>query len=81
MQEVVNFCTLELGGYYLDIIKDRLYTSKKDGVPRLSAQKTCHILISYLNAWIAPILTFTAEEIYSRMPNNKQSIYLSLIHI
>ena len=77
MQEVVNFCTLELGGYYLDIIKDRLYTSKKDGAPRLSAQKTCHILISYLNAWIAPILTFTAEEIYSRMPNNKESIYLT----
>jgi isoleucyl-tRNA synthetase len=77
MQEIVNFCTLELGGYYLDIIKDRLYTSKKDGVPRLSAQKTCHILISYLNVWIAPILTFTAEEIYSRMPNNKESIYLT----
>jgi isoleucyl-tRNA synthetase len=75
-QDVVNFCTLELGGYYLDIIKDRLYTSKKDGLPRLSAQKTCHVLMSYLNTWIAPILTFTAEEIYSRMPDNKESIYL-----
>jgi isoleucyl-tRNA synthetase len=77
MQEIVNFCTLELGGYYLDIIKDRLYTSKRDGLPRLSAQKTCHILMSYLNTWIAPILTFTAEEIYSRMPNKKESIYLT----
>jgi isoleucyl-tRNA synthetase len=77
MKDVINFCTLELGGYYLDIIKDRLYTSKKDGVPRISAQKTCSILMSYLNAWIAPILTFTSEEIYSKMPNNKDSIYLT----
>ena len=64
IQDIINFCTLELGGYYLDIIKDRLYTSKSDGLSRRSAQKTCHILISYLNSWIAPILTFTAEEIY-----------------
>lgn len=77
IQDILNFCTLELGGYYLDIIKDRLYTSKSDGIPRKSAQKTCHILMSYLNSWIAPILTFTAEEIYSKMPNSKDSIYLT----
>ena len=77
IQDIINFCTLELGGYYLDIIKDRLYTSKNDGLSRRSAQKTCHILISYLNSWIAPILTFTAEEIYSKMPNAKDSIYLT----
>ena len=77
IQDIINFCTLELGGYYLDIIKDRLYTSKSDGLSRRSAQKTCHILISYLNSWIAPILTFTAEEIYSKMPNAKDSIYLT----
>ena len=74
-QDIINFCTLELGGYYLDIIKDRLYTSKKDGLPRRSAQKTCYILMSYINSWIAPILTFTAEEIHSKMPNSEQSIY------
>jgi isoleucyl-tRNA synthetase len=77
IQDIINFCTLELGGYYLDIIKDRLYTSKSDGLSRRSAQKTCHILISYLNSWIAPILTFTAEEIYSKIPNAKDSIYLT----
>ena len=77
IQDIINFCTLELGGYYLDIIKDRLYTSKSDGLSRRSAQKTCHILISYLSSWIAPILTFTAEEIYSKMPNAKDSIYLT----
>jgi len=76
VQDILNFCTLDLGGYYLDIIKDRLYTSKNDGVPRKSAQKTCSILIRFLNSWIAPILTFTAEEIYSKMPDNKDSIYL-----
>ena len=77
VQDILNFCTLDLGGYYLDIIKDRLYTSKNDGVPRKSAQKTCSILIRFLNSWIAPILTFTAEEIYSKIPDNKGSIYLN----
>ena len=76
MKDVINFCTLELGGYYLDIIKDRLYTSKSDGIPRCSAQMTCYILMRYINSWIAPILTFTAEEIYSKIPNSKESIYL-----
>ncbi len=76
MKDVINFCTLELGGYYLDIIKDRLYTSKSDGIPRSSAQMTCYMLMRYINSWIAPILTFTAEEIYSKIPNGKESIYL-----
>ena len=76
-QDIVNFCTLDLGGYYLDIIKDRLYTSKKDGLPRKSAQKACYILMRYINCWIAPILTFTAEEIFSRVDNEKDSIYLN----
>ncbi len=76
-QDIMNFCTLELGGYYLDIIKDRLYTSKKDGLARKSAQKACYILIKYINLWIAPILTFTSEEIHKRMPESKESIYLS----
>ena len=76
-QDIINFCTLELGGYYLDIIKDRLYTSKKDGLPRKSAQKACYILMRYINCWIAPILTFTAEEIFSKVDNKKDSIYLN----
>ena len=76
IQDILNFCSLELGGYYLDIIKDRLYTSKGDGLPRRSAQKTCSILIKYLSSWIAPILTFTAEEVYSKIPGNTDSIYL-----
>ena len=77
IQDIINFCTLELGGYYLDIIKDRLYTSKKDGAPRKSAQRTCFILINYINSWIAPILTFTAEEIHSKISNSNKSIYLN----
>ena len=76
IQDIINFCTLELGGYYLDIIKDRLYTSKNNGVPRKSAQKTCSVLIRFLNSWIAPILTFTAEEVYSKTQAKKESIYL-----
>ena len=76
-QDIQNFCTLELGGYYLDIIKDRLYTSKKDGTARRSCQTTCNILLEMLNLWIAPILSFTAEEIYQHMDNRKsKSVFL-----
>ncbi len=76
-QDIQNFCTLELGGYYLDIIKDRLYTSKKDGPARRSCQTACNILLEMLNLWIAPILSFTAEEIYQHMDNRKsKSVFL-----
>ena len=77
IQDVINFCTLELGGYYLDIIKDRLYTLKENTIARKSAQQACFFLIKYINLWIAPILTFTAEDIHKRMQSSKDSIYLN----
>ena len=65
-----NFCTTEMGGFYLDVIKDRLYTTKADGVPRRSAQTAMHLIAGALARWIAPILSFTAEEIYRELPEN-----------
>ena len=59
-QDIQNFCTTELGGFYLDIIKDRLYTSQKNSLIRKSCQTTCYKLLEMLNIWIAPILSFTA---------------------
>ena len=76
MQDIQNFCTIHLGGYYLDIIKDRLYTSKQNGIARRSCQTTCYKILNILNSCIAPILSFTAEEIYKFIPNSKHKSVL-----
>ena len=75
-QKILNFCTNELGGFYLDIIKDRLYTSKRDGVARKSAQSAMFQVYSSLLTLIAPILSFTAEEAYVEMNGEGSSIFL-----
>ncbi|MDA9608833.1 isoleucine--tRNA ligase [SAR86 cluster bacterium] len=76
-QKILNFCTNELGGFYLDIIKDRLYTSKKDGDARKSSQSALFQLLNALITWIAPILSYTAEEAYLEINKNNSSIFLS----
>jgi isoleucyl-tRNA synthetase len=59
-QEVHNFCVVELGGFYLDIIKDRLYTTGAESRPRRSAQTAMYHLADAMVRWLAPILSFTA---------------------
>mgnify|MGYP001167792099 FL=1 len=77
IQDIQNFCSVQLGGYYLDIIKDRLYTSKTDGEPRRASQYVCNNILKMINIWIAPILPFTAEEVYQSMDDKKfESIFL-----
>ena len=76
-QDIQNFCTIYLGGYYLDIIKDRLYTTQKNSLARRSCQTACYKILKMINLWIAPILSFTAEEIYQyRKDVSKKSIFL-----
>ena len=76
-QDIQNFCTIQLGGYYLDIVKDRLYTSHKTGLARKSCQGVCLKLLKMINLWIAPILSFTAEEIYRHIEGAKlKSVFL-----
>ena len=78
-QYIHNFCTIELGSFYLDIIKDRLYTSAKHGLPRRSAQTALHYILESMTRLLAPILSFTAEEIWQCIPNHHQneSIFLN----
>ncbi len=77
-QQVHNFCSLELGSFYLDIIKDRQYTCKTDGVPRRSAQTALYYILEAMTRWIAPILSFTAEEIWQHIPGKRaESVFLS----
>jgi isoleucyl-tRNA synthetase len=68
VQRVQNFCTNELGALYLDITKDRLYTMQEDSRGRRSAQSAMYRILEALVRWIAPVLSFTAEEIWPQMP-------------
>ena len=71
IQKVHNFCALELGGFYLDIIKDRQYTTPADSTARRSCQTAmCAILEAFVR-WIAPIVSFTADEIWQAMPGQR----------
>ncbi len=78
VNEVHQFCNQVLGHFYLDIIKDRQYTLAKNSRARRSAQMTMYHVLQGLVRWIAPILSFTAEEIWSYMPDVlMQSVFLS----
>lgn len=78
-QKLHNFCSVELGGFYLDIIKDRLYTTQADSLVRRSAQTAMHIIVESLVRWIAPVLSFTADEIWQALPAapRESSVFLS----
>ena len=65
---LMNFSVGELGSFYLDIIKDRQYTCKADGLARRSAQTALYHIAEAMVRWIAPVLSFTAEEIWSVLP-------------
>jgi isoleucyl-tRNA synthetase len=80
-QEIHNFCVVELGGFYLDILKDRLYTTGAESRPRRSAQTALYHLADAMVRWLAPILSFTAEEVWSFMPGERnESVFLNTWH-
>ena len=68
---IQNFCTNELGALYLDITKDRLYTMPTDSRGRRSAQSAMYRIAEALVRWLAPILSFTAEEIWQALPGQR----------
>jgi len=70
-QKVYNFCEATLGGFYLDIIKDRQYTTKADSRERRSCQTALFHVAEALVRWIAPILSFTADEIWQHLPGER----------
>jgi len=77
-QLISQFCTVQMGSFYLDIIKDRQYTAKKDGLARRSSQTAMYHILEALVRWLAPILSFTAEEIWEHMPGDRvQSVFFS----
>jgi isoleucyl-tRNA synthetase len=68
VQALSNFCSVELGSLYLDVTKDRLYTMPVDSRGRRSAQTAMHAIAEALVRWIAPILSYTADEMWGYLP-------------
>ncbi len=71
-QKVQNFCVNEMGGFYLDIIKDRQYTTQEDSLARRSCQTAMYHIVEAMARWLAPILSFTAEEIWRHIPGHDE---------
>jgi isoleucyl-tRNA synthetase len=77
-QKLHNFCVNELGGFYLDVIKDRQYTTQADSLPRRSCQSALYHIVEAMVRWIAPILSFTADEIWKEIPGNDRAEFVFL---
>jgi len=77
-QKIHNFCAQEMGSLYLDITKDRQYTMKSDSVGRRSSQTAMYHIIEALTRWMAPILSFTADELWEYLPGERnESVFLN----
>lgn len=77
-QKIHHFCAIDLGSFYLDVIKDRQYTLPKNSPARRCCQTVMYHLLQALTRWIAPVLSFTAEEIRESIPAfAEESVFLS----
>lgn len=72
-QKLHNFCIVDLGGFYLDVIKDRQYTCKENSVARRSAQTALYHIAEALVRWVAPIMSFTADELWQFLPGQRSA--------
>jgi isoleucyl-tRNA synthetase len=70
-QKVHNFCVTELGGFYLDIIKDRQYTTQADSRARRSCQTAMYHIAEAMVRWLSPIISFTADEVWQHIPGER----------
>ncbi|MHB1091285.1 isoleucine--tRNA ligase [Thiobacillus sp.] len=80
VQKLQSFCSEDLGGFYLDILKDRLYTSGADSRARRAAQNALYHLTHALTRWMAPILSFTSEEVWTELAGEDNSVFLHTWH-
>ena len=71
VQRIMQFCSVEMGSFYLDIIKDRQYTAKSDSLARYSCQTALYHIAQAMVRWIAPVLSFTADEIWQYLPGER----------
>jgi len=78
---IYDFCNQDLSSFYLDILKDRLYTSETLAPERRSAQTVLYHILNHLVRVLAPILVFTTEEIFSQMPKTKDLQSVASVHL
>ena len=79
--KVHNFCIVDLSALYLDVVRDRLYTMPEDSRGRRSAQSVLYHIAEAMVRWLAPVLSFTCEEIWRHLPGpHGQSVFLALWH-
>ena len=74
VQKIHNFCSETLGGFYLDVIKDRQYTTQADSLARRSCQSAMYHVVEAMTRWITPILSFTADEIWENLPGQHEEL-------
>ena len=67
-----DFCTIDLSNFYLDILKDRLYVEKADSESRRAAQTVIYNILRTMTLYLAPVISFTAEEIWGYMPRSEK---------
>ncbi len=72
VQLIQNFCAMDMGGFYLDIIKDRQYTAKQGSLAHRSCQTAMYHIVQALVRWMAPVLSFTSEEAWQFIPGNTE---------
>ncbi|HHF2917703.1 isoleucine--tRNA ligase [Vibrio sp. VGrn 2] len=70
-QRLMQFCSIEMGSFYLDVIKDRQYTAKRGCNAQRSCQTALYYIVEALVRWMAPIMSFTADEIWNEMPGER----------
>ncbi|WP_238333473.1 isoleucine--tRNA ligase [Luteimonas marina] len=73
VQALLNFCSVDLGSLYLDVTKDRLYTMREDSRGRRSAQGAMYRISEAFVRWIAPVLSFTADELWGYLPGERKA--------
>lgn len=76
VQRIMQFCSIEMGSFYLDIIKDRQYTAKSDSTARHSCQTALYHIAQAMVRWIAPVLSFTADEIWQYLPDENKPTFV-----
>ncbi|UJF19686.1 isoleucine--tRNA ligase [Vibrio sp. SS-MA-C1-2] len=70
-QKLMQFCSIEMGSFYLDVIKDRQYTAKKGSLAHRSCQSALYYIVEAMVRWMAPVLSFTADEVWNEMPGER----------
>ena len=74
VQKIHNFCSETLGGFYLDVIKDRQYTTQSNSLARRSCQTAMFHVVEAMTRWITPILSFTADEVWEHLPGMHEDL-------